>query len=273
MHNLIKIGEMARLFGLNIRTLRYYDEIGLLKPAYIDAHTGYRYYCIEQFEQLNTIRYFRAQGMSLETIQSILDHRDPQKIQNLLIQQLDQVSQQMEELKLRQIRLQNRIEQIDRMVDPSLLNRFRLCEVPARPYVFMNMRIRGDVNLEMHLRALEHHGRLSPSYFLGKVGLSMSLANLNARKFDHYQSIFCLVEPGETDSPPETALSAGLWAIWRFHGCHADSPFHYRHLLNLLEQKHLKPVGDAAEFTLLDAGLTDRPEDYTTEIQIPVVSI
>ena len=44
MRELFTIGEMAKLFQTNIRTLRYYDEIGLLKPEWRDDNSGYRYY-------------------------------------------------------------------------------------------------------------------------------------------------------------------------------------------------------------------------------------
>ena len=270
MHRLIKIGEMARLFGVNIRTLRYYDEIGILKAAYTDEKTGYRYYSIEQFEQLNMIRYFRAQGTSLEAIQRVLVHREPRRIQKLLIEQRDLAEKQIRELEQRKLRLENRIQQIEKSMDPSKLHCFRLCQVEARPCVSMNLWLRGDANLEMHLRSLEHKNGLAPSYFLGKVGLSMSLENLKSWKLEHYQSIFCLVEPGETEEEPTEALPAGLWAKWRFLGRHADAPGHYRFMLEELKRRGLVPIGDAAEFALLDAGLTDNPQDYTTEIQIPV---
>ena len=270
MNHLIKIGEMARLFGLNIRTLRYYDEIGILKAAYTDEKTGYRYYSIEQFEQLNVIRYFRAQGMSLDTIGEIMEHRDPKKIQNQLKKQHSLVEQQIQELQLRKIRLQNRIDQIERMMDPERLHSLQICELPERPAASINMRLRGDTELEMHLRSLEHKNALAPSFFLGKVGLSMSLRDLQNWKLEHYQRLFCLIEPGETEKEPTYILPAGLWAKWRFRGHHVDAPATYRYILELLREKGLKPVGDAAEFALLDAGLTDNQEEYTTEIQIPV---
>ena len=44
MKHLFTIGEMSKLFGINIRTLRYYDSIGLLRTEYTDPDTGYRYY-------------------------------------------------------------------------------------------------------------------------------------------------------------------------------------------------------------------------------------
>ena len=44
MKELFTIGEMAELFQINIRTLRYYDDIGLLRPETVNPETGYRYY-------------------------------------------------------------------------------------------------------------------------------------------------------------------------------------------------------------------------------------
>ena len=54
------IGEVSKLFDMNVRTLRYYDSIGLLRPEEVDGETGYRYYSLKQFEALNTIKYLRT---------------------------------------------------------------------------------------------------------------------------------------------------------------------------------------------------------------------
>ena len=56
MNKLFTIGEMAKLFGINAKTLRYYDELGLIRPEHTDPMTGYRYYSTGQFERLNTIK-------------------------------------------------------------------------------------------------------------------------------------------------------------------------------------------------------------------------
>lgn len=68
MAELFTIGEISRLFNVNIRTLRYYDNIGLLKPEYVNPQSGYRYYSVNQFELLNTIKYLRALDVSIEDI-------------------------------------------------------------------------------------------------------------------------------------------------------------------------------------------------------------
>lgn len=52
---LYKIGVFSQMNKITIKTLRHYDEIGLLKPAYIDNNNGYRYYTSQQLPQLHRI--------------------------------------------------------------------------------------------------------------------------------------------------------------------------------------------------------------------------
>jgi len=65
---LLRIGEFSKLTGVPIRTLRYYDEIDLFKPAEIDLFTDYRYYKEEQVEDLELINKLKSVGFSLEEI-------------------------------------------------------------------------------------------------------------------------------------------------------------------------------------------------------------
>jgi DNA-binding transcriptional MerR regulator len=63
-----KIGDFSRIARVSCRLLRYYDEIGLLKPATIDRDSGYRYYSAAQLPQLNRILVLKELGLSLEDI-------------------------------------------------------------------------------------------------------------------------------------------------------------------------------------------------------------
>ncbi len=63
-----RIGEFAELAGVSIKTLRFYDEIGLFRPAGIDARTRYRHYLPQQLEQLASIIALKDLGISLSEI-------------------------------------------------------------------------------------------------------------------------------------------------------------------------------------------------------------
>ena len=67
------VGTVARLAGVSVRTLRYYDEIGLLRPAWVDINTGYRWYTAEQLGRLHRIVALRDLGVRLVEIAVLLD--------------------------------------------------------------------------------------------------------------------------------------------------------------------------------------------------------
>ncbi len=69
-----KIGEFSKLTGFSIKTLRYYDEIGLLKPSKTDDFTNYRYYEEKDLELYKKIIYLKNLGFTLEEIKNNIDH-------------------------------------------------------------------------------------------------------------------------------------------------------------------------------------------------------
>lgn len=65
---MLKIGLFSKLSRVSIRMLRYYDEIGLLHPAYIDPESDYRYYREDQLPQIGWITALRDMGFSLADV-------------------------------------------------------------------------------------------------------------------------------------------------------------------------------------------------------------
>src|SRR5438105_12762660 len=61
---MIKIGEFSKLVQVPVATLRYYDQVGLLKPVEVDRFTGYRYYSASQLPRLNRILALKGLGFS-----------------------------------------------------------------------------------------------------------------------------------------------------------------------------------------------------------------
>ena len=69
---MLKIGEFSKLSRVSIRSLRRYDEAGLLAPASIDPFTGYRYYSEGQLPTANRIRALRDMGFPLAAVREVL---------------------------------------------------------------------------------------------------------------------------------------------------------------------------------------------------------
>ncbi len=71
-----RIKEFAQLFGVSVRTLHHYDNIGLLHPSYCDDSNGYRYYDSTSAERMQEIMFYRELDFPLKDIISILDSPD-----------------------------------------------------------------------------------------------------------------------------------------------------------------------------------------------------
>ena len=102
-----KIKEVSELAGVSIRTLHYYDQIGLLKPAYIEEN-GYRLYDEDNLVRLHQILFFKEMDLPLGSIKNILD--DPQ------FNQLDALMNHKKVLVEKRKRLENIIQSIDQAV-------------------------------------------------------------------------------------------------------------------------------------------------------------
>src|SRR5215470_9414106 len=82
---MLRIGDFARLSQVSIKALRFYDEIGLLKPSFVDRTTGYRYYAPQLLARLNQIPAFKELGFSLAEITSLVQtDLSDQQMRNLL---------------------------------------------------------------------------------------------------------------------------------------------------------------------------------------------
>lgn len=111
---MLKIGEFSRLVRVPAKTLRYYDEIGLFKPAQYDEDTGYRYYSVEQLPRLYRIVALKGLGLSLDQIKILLtDDLSPQEIRGMLKMKRVEVINKLEEEKMRLRLLESYLGQME----------------------------------------------------------------------------------------------------------------------------------------------------------------
>ena len=101
----MQIQEFAKFAGVSVRTLHYYDEIGLLKPASVDRSTGYRYYDEHSILRMQEILFYRELDFSLKSIGEILSsaHYDKNKA----------LQEQKKMLTLKKERLERLISAVD----------------------------------------------------------------------------------------------------------------------------------------------------------------
>jgi DNA-binding transcriptional MerR regulator len=151
-------GEFSQISRVSKRLLHYYDEIGLLKPAHIDPHTGYRYYSASQLPRLNRILALKDLGLALDHIARMMqaDVSD-EEIHGMLLIQKAEVEQMLLEEVQRLRRIEARLRQ-NRMADdmPDVVVK----SIPAQ--LFLSIRAMIPSPQEM-LQLVEHVQRVLPS--------------------------------------------------------------------------------------------------------------
>jgi len=111
---MFKIGDFSRLSQVPVKTLRYYDEIGLLKPAEVDRFTSYRYYSADQLPRLNRILTLKDLGLSLAQVGELLDGDLPaEQIRGMLRLKQAEAHQKVEDEQTRLARVEWRLREIE----------------------------------------------------------------------------------------------------------------------------------------------------------------
>jgi DNA-binding transcriptional MerR regulator len=124
------IGTFGRLGGVSVRTLRHYEQVGVLCPASTDPATGYRYYEAEQLARLHRIQALQGLGLALHEIQAALEHElSADQLGEMLAEKQRQLNAQVARDQARLARVQQRLRYIAVEDDMSL--EFVLRALPA----------------------------------------------------------------------------------------------------------------------------------------------
>src|SRR6478609_7695937 len=93
----VSIGDFAVMTSLSRKALRHYHDIGILEPAHIDSHTGYRFYDTGQVDSAHIIRRFRSLGMSIPDIKALLSTEDAAARTEIITTHLEQMEEQLQQ--------------------------------------------------------------------------------------------------------------------------------------------------------------------------------
>lgn len=268
--NLFPIGGVSKLFHISVSSLRHYENIGLLTPAYISPESGYRYYGTEQFEILNTIRYLRVLDMPLSEIEDFLKNKDIDRIEEKLRQQKQAVLKKQQELERIEQKINHRLNWLTD-AENTTLDCVSLIQLPACRIVWVDepMKIDGSADMEAPIRKLDQSDA-EAVVFLGKVGLGISVEHLKKSEIAQYDGIFLILDQEDIYTGQTLKLPEVLCVRLRFRGSHSEAHAQYKKLLSYIQKHQMQIVGFSREVTLIDYGITNDTKKFVTEICIPV---
>ncbi|UYO05400.1 MerR family transcriptional regulator [Paenibacillus sp. PSB04] len=115
---MFKITEFSKISQVSAKALRYYDQIGLLKPSYTDPDTGYRFYTADQLKRVHRILVFKDLGFTLEQMIPLLDGAlGTEPMRTMLLHKSAEIAEMLREEQARLNRIEARLDELDRSED------------------------------------------------------------------------------------------------------------------------------------------------------------
>ena len=269
MKEFFTIGEISKLFNINKKTLRYYDEIDLFKPSYVDKNNKYRYYSIDQFECLETIQYMKELGLTLNKIKYHLNDLNLNSIIDSLEYQNQIIEEKIAELKNMQLSINKKISQIKDATQRDILNQIRELDFEQRCVIEYREKI-SYKDVELLVRKLAQVSSYKVCLTYGDVGISVSKKNLENQFYEEYDSAFMMVEEGLYEKELIKIFPKAKYLSIRYNGYHEDAPKYYKKLRKYIDENNYEIIDDSIEIQLVDPSLITCESEMVTEIQIPV---
>jgi DNA-binding transcriptional MerR regulator len=279
-----KIADFSRFTRVSVKMLRHYDELGLLRPARVDAESGYRYYTADQLPRLNRIIALKDLGFGLEQIGGMLDDQLPaEELRGMLRLRRAELELQIAAAHRQLAEVEERLRQIEQEAAPP---RYDVVFRPVPPQLVASLRAVASedgprigqlfAELELHVAAQRARAAGTPlaifhdqEYSEGGSDVEVAVPTLRpvapgervvARELPGAELVACAVYTGgyeRTDEALQVILRAVAAAGYLVAGPWREVYLRFR-------------PGNAEALGLPPVFVTDRPELYVTEVQVPV---
>ena len=185
---LFTIGQFAALHEINKKTLMWYDEIGLLKPACIKEN-GYRYYSYQQSAALETILMLRELNVSLDEIKQFMENRTIDNFASLLQEKITELNQTISHLRSIQKILINQQQDMD-MLRSLDIAEISLVEKQSRYLVAVDMAENLSFEQEIERVIAETKKHQLRRLHDASYGAMLPVEHLYQGKFSEYSAIY-----------------------------------------------------------------------------------
>lgn len=279
-----RIGDFSRLTRVSVKMLRHYDELGLLRPACVDPSSSYRYYSAAQLSRLNRLIALKDLGFSLEQIAVLLDGElSSEELHGMLRLREAETTERIRQERRRLVQLRAHMLQIDqdaprhdvvlRAVPAILVASIRqivpdLDAAATRLFDTLEMsvatrRARAPASPLLFYHDAEYRETQVDVEAAVPITAPFPAADLMVHELPAVGAMACVVYVGGYEH-----LTGALNTLLRWidaNGYAIDGP---------LREVYLRFGTDrAVEFSLPAMFLTDRPDEFVTELQLPVKPI
>lgn len=260
--------QLAKMFGINKKTLLYYDEIDLFKPSIRDEN-GYRYYTYDQLMSLEMILYLRRVGVPIQKLQTLIKNRSALGLCHALREEQTLLANKIEELQS----ISNFISDLCSFLEgahDSYIDEIKLKCLPRETLIGTPLTSAGSMQIKETQAFYDNIWSESGAYFRKYMfGSILPKERLLSGQYTAYSHVTAFVT--ENRDPSILISKQGGWYLvlyWK--GPWDTLPQAYTLLRAYADEHGLTISGDAYEKNILDKFAESSDENYLTRIEVSV---
>lgn len=271
MKTYFSVGEISKLTNMSIQTLRYYDRMGLLKPAHVNEENNYRYYSIDQFIKIDLLRQCRLIGLSLKEIEKLVKSEvTPESMIDIIDKQkkiIDEKIQAFENVRTYIDFLDERIKETLQMKENEIFIR----ENQDRRVKRYDCRVKNDKDLELCLRKVLNAEK--NNWMLNsEIVFEASVEELIGKGIVVYTSVMLYQDDeameNHNDLMESTILPKGKYLTMYYDDSYKNNLKYYKMMADYIVANDIKMKGNFNEFCILPR--VDSSEEEKTLVQLEV---
>lgn len=266
---MLSIGTFSKISKVTTKTLRYYDEIGLIKPVYINEENGYRYYNIEQLKTILLINRLKLYNFSLEEILTLLNNPYNENELSLLIKKKqNDIQKNINHYKYVIKQMSQDILNLEKGIHiMSYLDNIqvKLIETETKNICF----VRDKINIKDYTKHMESLIEKIKKENLTVQGEPMTIFHEYDEGFNPENSDIELAVPVKENIKGTRKLEGCLCAMATLKGPYTELVSIYARLKQFIEKEKYNVILAPYEIYITDPAQT-APENNITEIYVPV---
>lgn len=262
----LSIGAFSKLAGISRKNLIFYDDIGILKPAFVKEN-GYRYYSYNQLDEVSIIMVLKDLDIPLKEIKNYIENVSPDNFINLISTQKDKI---LEEL--------NRLNQMNYIIEQRSINTPLVANIDCDRIFLENsneellflgkdMTYDADIFEEDFISFLDYSSskKLIYGYPLGVYVNYEAALNNSIKTYKYFYKV-----SQSLDFVEKTIKPSGLYVIGYDNSYLAEDSKIFDRLDEFIKKNNLNACGNAYIENISDEMITKNPDKYFSKISVQV---
>ncbi len=267
MKSYYKINEISNLYNIGKDSLRYYEEIGMLKPE--RDTNGYRLYSIQDIWKLNIIKDLRNLSFPMEIIKDYLENKTVENTLDILNEEIIIINKKMEQLKTQKNMILSRMKSLKEDASFMDVELIKEVDIEERKVIVLNDKFSRDEEADFLIKKLhkKHEDKL---YLLGNnyVGVTMNLDKVKEGIYNAYTSVFFILD--SDDRAFDRVIPKGKYLSLSYRGSYEKTKDFIPLMMEYADKNNYIVLSDPIELYRIDVHETSNVDEYLTELQMLV---